>query len=92
MAKVLIAVIAENLSRVIEQHQLLPKTHFGGCPGQLTSDAIHYMIDRICTAWRDNMVVSVLFLDVEGAFPNVVTTKLIHNLRLRRIPAVVFKS
>jgi hypothetical protein len=28
----------------------------------------------------------VLFLDVEGAFPNAVTDRLIHNLRKRRIP------
>jgi len=31
-------------------------------------------------------VVSILFLDVEGAFPNAVTDRLIHNLRRRRIP------
>lgn len=31
-------------------------------------------------------MVSILFLDVEGAFPNAVTKRLIHNLRKRRIP------
>ena len=66
---------------MIEKHQLLPKTHFGGRPGRSTLDAIHYVIDKICTAWRDNKVVSVLFLDVEGAFLNAVTARLIHNLR-----------
>ena len=30
---------------------------------------------------------SIPFLDVEGAFPNAVTDRLIHNLRKRRIPA-----
>jgi hypothetical protein len=89
MAKVLTAIVAENLSRVIEQHQLLPKTHFGGRPGQSTLDAIHYMIDKIYTAWKDNKVVSVLFLDIEGAFPNAVTTRLIHNLRQKRVPAMI---
>ena len=29
---------------------------------------------------------SVLFLDVEGAFPNAVTEQLLHKLRKRRIP------
>jgi hypothetical protein len=33
MAKVLTALIAENISRLVEQHQLLPKTHFRGRPG-----------------------------------------------------------
>jgi hypothetical protein len=31
----------------------------------------------------------VLFLDVEGAFPNAVTSKLIHNLKRRRIPTAI---
>jgi hypothetical protein len=91
MAKVLTAVVANNLSRVVEQHQLLPKTHFGGRPGRSTTDAVHYLVDKICTAWRENRVASVLFLDVEGAFPNAVTTRLIHNLKKRRIPTAIVR-
>jgi ribonuclease HI len=45
-----------------------------------------YLLQRIKGAWRKDMVVSVLFLDIEGAFPNAVTDRLIHNLRRRRIP------
>jgi hypothetical protein len=36
-------------------------------------------------------VASVLFLDVEGAFPNAVTHRLIHNLKKRRIPTALVK-
>ena len=91
MAKVLTAIVAENLSKVVEQHQLIPKTHFGGRPGRSTTDAVHYLVDKVCTAWRNNRVASVLFLDVEGAFPNAVTTRLIHNLKRRRIPAAIVR-
>ena len=80
-AKILTSIVAEQLSQTVEQHHLLPKTHFGGRPGRSTADAVHYLIHKICTAWRTNKVVSVLFLDVEGAFPNAVTAKLIHNLK-----------
>jgi hypothetical protein len=31
-------------------------------------------------------VASVLFLDIEGAFPNAVTDRLIHNMKKRRLP------
>jgi hypothetical protein len=89
MAKVLTAIVAENLSCIVEQHHLLPKTHFGGRPGRSTVDAVHYLVHKISAAWRDNKVASVLFLDVEGAFPNAVTTKLIHNLKKRRIPTSI---
>ena len=30
MAKVLTSIVAENLSQIVKQHHLLPKTHFGG--------------------------------------------------------------
>ena len=33
-------------------------------------------------------MVSILFLDVEGTFPNAVTERLIHDLKRRRIPNV----
>ena len=86
MAKVLTAIVADNISKLVEQHNLLPKTHFGGRPGRTTTDAIHYLIHKVKSAWFNNQVASVLFLDVEGAFPNAVTDKLIHNLKKRRIP------
>lgn len=86
LAKVLTAIVAEDIGRLAELHQLLPKSHFGGRPGRSTADAVHYLVQRIKEAWREGKVVSVLFLDVEGAFPNAVTDRLIHNLKKRRIP------
>ena len=88
-AKVLSSIVAENLSQVVETNQLLPKNHFGGRPGRLTTDAVQYLVHRICETWQSNKVISVLFLDVEGAFPNAVTTQLIHNLKKRRIPTAI---
>jgi hypothetical protein len=89
LAKVLTSIVAENLSQLVEQHRLLPKNHFGGRPGRSTADAVHYLVNKICTAWRSNRVVSVLFLDVEGAFPNAVTSRLLHNLKKRRVPTAI---
>ena len=53
------------------------------------SDTLHYLTHKIKSAWRSDQVVSVLFLDVEGAFPNAVTERLIHNLERRRIPVIL---
>ena len=89
MAKVLTSIVAENLSRIVEEHHILPKTHFGGRPGWSTADAVHLLVNKVNAAWRVNKVDSVLFLDVEGAFPNAVTSRLIHNLRRRRIPTSI---
>jgi hypothetical protein len=37
-------------------------------------------------AWRSKKVASVLFLNVQGAFPNVVKEVLIHNMRTQGVP------
>lgn len=88
MAKVLTAIIAEDISYLVEKESLLPENHYGGRPGRMTTDAVHALTNKIKAAWGRGKVVSVLYLDVEGAFPNAVTDRLIHNLRKRRIPQV----
>ena len=72
--------------QLTEKHQLLPVNHFGGWPGWSTTDSLHLLVDTIKATWRRKQVVSALFLDIEGAFPNAVTVRLLHNLRKRRLP------
>ena len=88
LAKLLSSIVAEGLSFLTEAHQLIPSMHFGGRPGRTTTDSLHLLVDTIKAAWRCRQVISVLFLDVEGAFPNAVTSRLLHNLRKRRVPEV----
>jgi hypothetical protein len=71
---------------ITEKHQLLPLNHFGGRPGRTTTDALHILAHTIKKAWRAGKIAAVLFLDIEGAFPNAVPSRLIHNLRKCRIP------
>jgi ribonuclease HI len=91
MAKVMTSLVAEVISNLVETHHLLPKNHFGGRPGRTSTDAIQYLVHKIKSAWREDRVASVLFLDVEGAFPNAVTNRLLHNLKRRRIPAILIR-
>jgi hypothetical protein len=37
-------------------------------------------------AWRKGLVVSILFLDVKGAFPSVATNMMAHDFRMAGIP------
>ena len=84
-AKILTAIIAERVTSILETHDLLPANHFGGRPGRSTTDSVHLLEATIKDAWRTNRVASALFLDIEGAFPNAVTKRLIHNMRRRRL-------
>ena len=44
MGKVLTAIIAEEISNVVEKEGMLPVNHFSGRPGHTTTDAIHLLI------------------------------------------------
>ena len=83
--KVLTAILAKQLTFYAEKHQLLRSHHFRGRPGHTTTDAMHLLMHTIKSAWHKGKVAAVLFLDIEGAFPNAVPAKLIHNLRKRRV-------
>jgi ribonuclease HI/exonuclease III len=85
-ARLLNACLTEDVILQCEKHQLLPRNHFGGRPGRNTTDAIHFLIKIVKDAWRKGKVVSILSLDVKGAFPSTAIDRLIHNMRRRRIP------
>ena len=69
-----------------EQHGVLQKFHFGGRPGRSTVDSIHLLVKTVKDAWRRGKVVTVLFLDVKGAFPSVAIDRMVHELRAAGIP------
>jgi ribonuclease HI len=89
IAKLLSAIVAEQLTYYAETYSLLPPNHFGGRPRRTASDAVHLLVHHIKGEWRKGKVVSVLFLDIEGAFPNAVNEQLIHNLKNRRVPKAI---
>ena len=47
---------------------------------------MHYLVNKIKGAWRRRKVAAILFLDIEGAFLNAVMERLLHNMRMRRLP------
>jgi hypothetical protein len=89
LGKVLTAIIAEQLTYYTEKHALLPPMHFEGRPGRMTTDTLHMLTYTIKDAWCKKQVVSVLFLDIEGVFPNTVNERLIHNLKMWRVPTKI---
>lgn len=86
VGKLLTKVVTEDIAYISERYGALPLKHFGGRPGRTTTDSLFLVTQRIKDAWRVGKVASVLFLDIEGAFPNVVAERLLHNMRMRGIP------
>jgi hypothetical protein len=87
IGKLMDMVIAKRISYATEVHQLLPRTNIGGRKGRSTDHALHVITEKIYEAWNSPkpQVASLLLLDVSGAFDNVSNTRLLHNLRKRRI-------
>ena len=81
MSKLLTALVADRTTSILERYNQLPSTHFGGRPGCSSTDSIHLLETTVRNAWRNGKVASALFLDIEGAFPNAVKNRLIHNMR-----------
>jgi ribonuclease HI len=84
--KVLSMLCSKHTTYLVEKHNLLPATQFGGRPGRNTTDAMLLVVHKIKSAWRRGKVAAALFFDVQGAFPNTVKEQLIHNMRMRRVP------
>ena len=84
--KVIMAIVANHILYYTEKHQLLPTNHFGRRPGRTTTDIIHLLTNSIKAAWRKQRVVSILFLDIEGAFSNINLERLVHNLQKCKVP------
>ncbi|KAJ5474041.1 reverse transcriptase [Penicillium sp. IBT 31633x] len=82
LGKFLEAVVARRISYAVETEGPLPKFHLEGCQGISTDHAIHNMIHQIKAYWgKGKPVVSLLMLDVSGAYDNVSHGRLLHHLK-----------
>lgn len=87
LGKVLESIIAQRLAYWAEEHQLLPPGHVGGRRALGVEHALHLMLERIHAAFtKEGLVATLLSLDATGAFDYVNRQRLIHNLKMRRIP------
>jgi hypothetical protein len=86
LSKALTAIITKQLTFYSEKPQILPLQHYSRRLAQTTTDAMHLLTHKIKNAWHKKQVILVLFLDIEGAFPNAVNKKLIQNMKKHRVP------
>lgn len=89
VAKILSACVAEDLSYMVETHQLLPPKHFRGRAGRTATDALHLMDKFVKDAWRRGKFVAGLSLYARQAYPSVAIDVLIHDMRSRRVPKML---
>lgn len=93
VGKALESIIATRLSKLAEEHNMLPACQMGARRGRSTETALELLVEQIHTVWGEgnNHVASILSLDISGAFNNVSHTRLLHNLRKRKVPEYIIK-
>jgi hypothetical protein len=79
------------LSYLTEAHNLLPTNQFGGRSGRTGEDAMAILSEKIHMAWKERDTYSVILMDVAGAFNNVHHQRLLHNLKMRRMPISIVR-
>ena len=87
IAKVIEKLIAERIMREAEERGLVPWNQMGARKHRSTLSALELPTGSIQTAWKaKNAVVSVLGLDLAGAFDNVSHERLMWVLRRKGYP------
>ena len=79
-------IIAKRIQALAEKHAMLPETYIGGRKLRSTEYRVHYILDRTFSAWSKGKVVTVLLLDIAGAFDKVLYRRLLHDLKRKEIP------
>ena len=85
ISKIMKYILTKRISYLAKTYQLLSRTHMRVRKIVFTEHALHYMIERIYSAWNKELIIFTLLLDVTDAFLNVSALRLLHNLRLKRI-------
>lgn len=77
-------ILAKRITYIAETYGLLPSNYLSARRASSTEHALHYMTERIYSAWNTKKIASALLLDVTGAFDNVSKDRLLHNLRQKK--------
>src|SRR5271155_1576699 len=85
------SIVAEMISYLTEDHELLSAHRFEGRPGRITEDAMIISSETMQAIWKKLEIYFAVFMDVAGAFNNEHHDRLIHNLRKRRIRKYIAK-
>jgi hypothetical protein len=79
--KALDSLVAEWIAYLVEEYNLLPKTHIGARKWRATTQAPFYLCEGVSKAWRGKKTMSLVSFAVKGAYNNVATEPEIRRQR-----------
>src|SRR5213078_231381 len=93
LAKVVERIVATQLADAAEEHNLLPWNQMGGRRKRSTLSALDLLTSCVQTAWssRKGCVISMLSLDISGAYDHVSTERLLWILKKKGLLEWIIK-
>ena len=91
LGKLIESIIMQLLSHTAEEYELLAPQHYGGRHGRMGEEVMIMLMERIKHAWKEGATYLSVFLDGAGAFNYVLHVRLIHNLKMRRVPRFIVR-
>jgi hypothetical protein len=94
LAKAVEKVLANRITNALEEYNLLPWSQMGARRGRSTLSAIGLLTACVEAAWkaRPGCTVSMLSLDIAGAFDNVPHARLLQILKAKGFPDWLVKT
>jgi hypothetical protein len=86
IGKTIEAIVAERLTEAVERTGRLPEEQMGNRKGRSYEDALKAIAELIGTAFNVNRPISMLALDISGAFDAVNHIRLLDVLRKKGLP------
>ena len=93
LSKVLKFIILEHLQNIVEACNLISNIQMKVCKHRSTDTTLQLIIKKIHTVWSDirRRIVSLLSLNKKSAFNNVMHSKLLHDMKKRKVSKLFFK-
>lgn len=91
LGKALESLVAERIAYLVEEYNLLPKTHFRARKQKSTTHALSCLCEDVFKAWREKKTLLLVSFNVKGAYNNIATKPEIKRVRQQQIPKTIFR-
>lgn len=90
VSKVLDKLIANRLTKFATETGCLPANQFG-ISGKSTTSALQFLLNQVYTGWSVDQRVSLLSLDITGAYPRVNRNRLLEAMARKKVPTWIIR-
>ncbi len=93
LSKILKFIVFECLQNIIEAYDSILNIQMRACKHKSTNTTLQLIIEKIRTVWIDmrRRIISLLSLNKKSAFDNVMHSRLLHDMKKRKVSKLFLK-